>query len=82
MCGQTINNINNDVTSSDVANGCFIQVTPTYVGTKLSPPSILKRGFRYKRRRSKLSDDVNNSCDFILPDEHPVSKHMVSRGKL
>lgn len=82
MCGQTINNMNNDTTSSDVTNGCLIQVTPSCVGTKLSPPSILRRGFRYKRRRSKTSDDLNNSSDFILPDEHPVSKHMVSGGKV
>jgi hypothetical protein len=82
MCDQAINNINSDMTSSDEANGCFIQVTPAYVGTKLSPPSILKRGYRCKRRRSKSSDDPNNSCDFILPDEHSVSKHMVSGAKL
>jgi hypothetical protein len=77
-----MNNINNDIISSDVNNGCLIQVTSSCVGTKLSPPSILRRGFRYKRRRSKSSDDPNNSSDFILPDEHPVSKqHMVSAAK-
>ncbi|XP_023716949.1 myb-related protein A isoform X2 [Cryptotermes secundus] len=80
ICGQTINNMNNDTTSSEVTNGCLIQVTPSYVGTKLSPPSILRRGFRYKRRRSKTSDDPNNSSDFILPDEHPASKHMDDTG--
>jgi hypothetical protein len=70
--------MNNDIASADMANGCFIQVSPACVGTKLSPPSILRRGLRYKRRRSKSSDDLNSSCDYILPDECPVSKHMVS----
>jgi hypothetical protein len=79
MCdGQTIHNVSSDLTSSSVTAGTLIQVAPSYVGTKLSPPSILRRGSRHKRRRSKTSDELNSSADYILPDEHPVSKHMVS----
>jgi hypothetical protein len=78
MCdGQTIHSVSNDLTSSNVTPETLIQVTPSYVSTKLSPPSILRRGFRHKRRRTK-TDELNNSSDFILPDDHPISTHMVS----
>jgi hypothetical protein len=74
---QTIHNINNDLTCSDMAAGSLIQVTPSYVANKLSPPSILRRGSRHKRRRSKSSEQLSSSSDFILPD-HPPTNHMVS----
>ncbi|GFG39430.1 hypothetical protein Cfor_08379, partial [Coptotermes formosanus] len=81
MCdGQTIHNVSNDLTSSNVTAGTLIQVAPSYAGTKLSPPSILRRGSRHKRQRSKTSDELNNSSDFILPDEHPVCKYMDDTG--
>lgn len=74
--GQTVHSVSNDLTSNVTAE-TLIQVTPSYVSTKLSPPSILRRGSRHKRRRTK-TDELNSSSDFILPDEHPISKHMVS----
>jgi hypothetical protein len=80
--GQTTHNVSNDLPSSAVTAGNVIQITPSYGGTKLSPPSILRRGSRHRRRRSKTSDQLNSSSDFILPDEHPVSKHMVSKCRL
>lgn len=76
--GQAIHTINNDLTCSGMAAGSLIQVTPSYMANKLSPPCILRRGSRHKRRRSKTSEQLNSSSDFILPDDHPVSKHMVS----
>lgn len=77
--GQTIHSVSNDLTSSNVTPETLIQVTPSYVSTKLSPPSILRRGFRHKRRRTK-TDELNNSSDFILPDDHPISTHMDDTG--
>lgn len=79
MCdGQTIHSVSNELTSSNVIPETLIQVNPSYVSTKVSPPSILRRGSRHKRRRTK-TDELNSSSDFILPDEHPISTHMVSR---
>lgn len=79
MCdGQTIQNVSNDLTSSNTTTGTSVQATSSYMCTKLSPPPILRRGSRHKRRRSKMSDELNSSSDYILPDEHPVSRHMVS----
>ncbi|XP_069702633.1 transcriptional activator Myb isoform X1 [Periplaneta americana] len=79
--GQTIQNVSNELASMGVGGGGLIQITPSLVGTKLtSPPPILRRGFRHKRHRSESSDQMNNSADFILPDEHPLSGQLDDTG--
>ncbi|XP_021924975.1 myb-related protein A isoform X2 [Zootermopsis nevadensis] len=77
---QTIHTTSNNVTCSGMTADSLIHVTPSCVGNRLSPPCILRRGSRHKRRRSKTSEQLNNSSDFILPDDLSVSKYMDDTG--